>query len=64
MGGTIIAAADNIATKENGLAERTVLIEFESMEAAVAAYESDGYKKALDVLEGGPDRDIRLFEGL
>jgi uncharacterized protein (DUF1330 family) len=34
------------------------------MAAAVAAYESDGYKKALDVLEGGADRDIRLFEGL
>ena len=29
-----------------------------------AAYESDGYKKALDLLEGGADRDIRLFEGL
>ena len=64
MGGKIIAAADNIVAKENGLAERTVLIEFESMAAAVAAYESDAYKEALDALEGGADRDIRLFEGL
>ena len=50
--------------KENGLAERTVLIEFESMEAAIAAYESEAYQEALAVLSGGADRDIRLFEGL
>ena len=50
--------------KENGLAERTVLIEFESMEAAIAAYESAAYQEALAVLSGGADRDIRLFEGL
>ena len=50
--------------KENGLAERTVLFEFESMEAAIAAYESEAYQEALAVLSGGADRDIRLFEGL
>jgi uncharacterized protein (DUF1330 family) len=64
MGGKIIAAADNIVAKESGRTERTVLIQFESMAAAVAAYESDAYKEALDALEGGADRDIRLFEGL
>ena len=42
MGGKIIAASDNIVAKENGLAERTVLIEFRSMAAAVAAYEAIG----------------------
>ena len=50
--------------KENGIVQRTVLIEFDSFDAAVAAYESEGYQKALDALAGGADRDIRLFEGI
>ena len=64
MGGRMLAATSNVVAKENGLAERTVLIEFESMEAAIAAYESTAYQEALAVLSGGADRDIRLFEGL
>ena len=40
------------------------MIEFESYEAAIAAYESKAYQEALRVLDGGADRDIRLFEGL
>jgi len=53
-----------MVAKENGLKEHTVLIEFESFEAAVAFYESDAYQAALAVLDGGADRDIRLFEGI
>ena len=40
------------------------MIEFESYEAAIAAYESESYQEALRALDGGADRDIRLFEGL
>lgn len=64
MGGRMLAATSDVVAKENGLAERTVLIEFESMEAAIAAYESLAYQQALAALSGGADRDIRLFEGL
>ena len=64
MGSRMLAATSNVVAKENGLAERTVLIEFESMEAAIAAYESAAYQEALVVLSGGADRDIRLFEKL
>ena len=53
-----------VVAKENGLAERTILIEFESFEAAVNAYESEAYQKALKLLSGGADRDVRLFEGV
>lgn len=63
-GGKLIAAGGRVEARENGLAERTVLIEFESYEAAVAAYDSDRYQEALKALDGGADRDIRLFEGL
>jgi uncharacterized protein (DUF1330 family) len=42
-----------------------VLIEFESVEAAQAAYNSPGYQEALRAL--GPnaaERDIRIVEGV
>ena len=64
MGGKMLVATSDVVAKENGLAERTVLIEFASMEAAIAAYESPAYQQALAELFGGADRDIRLFEGL
>lgn len=64
-GGTFLARGMPALTKEQGVAQRTVLIEFPSLEAAVAAYESPGYKAALDAL--GPDaaeRDIRIVEAV
>ena len=63
-GGKFLSLGEKVVAKENGIAQRTVLIEFESFEAAVAAYESEGYQKALDALSGGADRDIRLIEGV
>jgi len=43
---------------------RTVLIEFPSAEAAMNAYGSDSYKKALAILGDAADRDIRVLKGL
>ena len=63
-GGKILSKGARVVAKENGLAQQTVIIEFESFEAAVAAYESEDYQKALDALDGGSDRDIRLIEGV
>lgn len=63
-GGIFLAAGGRVVAKENGHEERTILIEFDSFEAAVAAYESDAYQAALAALDGGADRDIRLFEGV
>ncbi|HBI83197.1 DUF1330 domain-containing protein [Orrella sp. NBD-18] len=63
-GGTFLARGMPAATKENGLEQRTVLIEFPSVEAAVAAYNSAGYKEALAALgTNSVDRDIRIVEG-
>jgi uncharacterized protein (DUF1330 family) len=48
-----------------GLPERAFIIEFESYERAVQAYESEAYKKALKVFEdAGIVRDVRIVEGL
>ena len=63
-GGKILSKGARVVAKENGLAQQTVIIEFESFEAVVAAYESEDYQKALDALDGGSDRDIRLIEGV
>ena len=63
-GGKCVAIAGRVEARENGIAGRTVLIEFESYEAAVAAYDSEAYQEALRALDGGADRDIRLFEGV
>ena len=64
MGGKFLSSGGRVVAKENGLEERTILIEFESFEAAVNAYESEAYQKALKLLSGGADRDVRLFEGV
>ena len=63
-GGKIIASTDDIIIKENGVKERTVLIEFESFDQAIKTYESEDYQEALKALDGGADRDFRIFEGL
>jgi len=47
---------------ERGLMERTVLIEFDSVEKAVAAHDSPEYREALRVLGDGVEREIRIIE--
>lgn len=47
-----------------GILERTVDIEFDSVDQAVAAYESRGYQDALRVLGDGAERDLRIVEAV
>ena len=64
-GGKSLAGGDcRVVAKENGLKQRTVLIEFDSLDSAVTFYESDEYQQALKALDDGADRDVRLFEGI
>ena len=49
---------------EAGLKDRIVISEFPSVAQAHAAYESQGYKKALAALGDGAVRDVRIVEGL
>ena len=51
-------------TYELGKAERVVVIEFESVEKAIATHDSPGYQAALKALGDGADRDLRIVEGL
>lgn len=45
---------------EAGVAQRTVLIEFDSVEQAVAAHDSPASQEALAALGKGAERDIRI----
>jgi uncharacterized protein (DUF1330 family) len=72
LGGPIAAAAGGrflirgVAEKayEAGAVERTVIIEFESVERAIAWYEGPAYQAALAVLGDGALRDVRIVPGL
>jgi uncharacterized protein (DUF1330 family) len=43
--------------------QRVVLVEFDSLEAALACHETPGYKEALRLLgTGNVERDMRVVE--
>jgi len=48
---------------EAGLPLRTVVVEFDSYEIALAARHSEAYTKALQALGSGALRDFRIVEG-
>ena len=62
--GKILASTNKIKVFEDGKVEQTVLIEFESYEKAVECIDSKEYQDALLALDGGANRDCRVFEGL
>lgn len=63
-GGRILARGIPAKVYEVGLQQRTVIIEFDSVEQAQAAYNSPAYQRALAVLAGGAERDIRIVEAV
>ncbi len=62
-GGRFVIRGVPFKTYEAGLDQRTVVIEFESVQKAVATYESPAYQAALKVLKGSAEREIRFLEG-
>ena len=63
-GGRFIARGNAAKAYEKGTTQRCVIIEFDSVEKAVAAHDGPGYQAALKVLGDGASRDIRIVEGL
>jgi uncharacterized protein (DUF1330 family) len=61
-GGRFLARGQPARVFEAGVMERTVVIEFDSVDQAVAAYHSPGYQRALRVLGDGAERDLRIVE--
>ena len=63
-GGRFLARGTAAAAYEAGVVQRTVLIEFDSVQQAVATHDSPAYQEALKALGNGAERDLRIVEGL
>ncbi|MEU0936921.1 DUF1330 domain-containing protein [Embleya sp. NPDC005971] len=63
-GGRTLSLGSRVVAHEAGITQRVVLIEFDSFEQAVAAYESEAYQKALVALPDGVERDFRIIDSI
>ena len=63
-GGRFLARGAPAKVYEQGVSERTVLIEFASVAAAIAAHDSPAYQEALRALGSAVERDLRIVEGV
>jgi uncharacterized protein (DUF1330 family) len=63
-GGRFLARGTAAKAYEAGLMQRVVIIEFDSVEKAVAAHDGAGYQEALKVLGKTAERDMRIVEGV
>ncbi|GAA1567503.1 MULTISPECIES: DUF1330 domain-containing protein [Kribbella] len=63
-GGRVFVRGGRVVAHDDGIAERVVLIEFDSFEQAVATHASEAYQQALLALSDGVERDFRITEGL
>jgi uncharacterized protein (DUF1330 family) len=63
-GGRFLARGDAVKAYEQGIAHRTTVTEFDSVEQAIAAHDSPAYREALTVLGNACERDVRIVGGL
>jgi uncharacterized protein (DUF1330 family) len=63
-GGRFLARGVAAKAYEAGQLERIVVIEFDSVEQAVAMHDSAAYQQALAALAGGAVRDVRIISGV
>ena len=63
-GGRFLARGNAAKAYEKGVLQRVVVIEFDSVEKAVAAHDSPGYQAALKVLGNAAERDLRIVEAV
>lgn len=63
-GGTFLARGLPAVTYESGREQRSVLIEFATVDAARAAHDGAAYQEALVALGDGAVRDLRIVPGV
>ena len=61
--GRILARGVPSRVYESGDAQRCAIVEFDSLEAAISAYESAAYQEVASILKGAAQRDVRIVEG-
>jgi len=64
FGARLLARGNAAAAYERGLKERILIIEFPSLEKAIAPHDSPDYQEALTALGDGAVRDVRIVEGV
>ena len=62
-GGKFLARGNAAKAYEAGLAQRVVIIEFDSVEQATKTHDGPAYQEALRVFDGAAERDLRIVEG-
>ncbi len=63
-GGRVLARGTAVKAYESGLLQRTVVIEFDSVDQAISTHDSPAYQEALQALSDGAVRDMRIVEGV
>ena len=63
QGGRFLVRGPAVYAAGSGVMERTVIVEWPTLNDAQRAYDSDAYQAALDALSDGVDRDFRIVEG-
>jgi uncharacterized protein (DUF1330 family) len=63
-GGRFVVRGMPAKTYEKGMNDRVVIVEFDSVQKALAAHDSAGYQEALRALGNGAERDFRIVEGV
>jgi len=62
--GRFLAMSEAMKSYEQGIAQRTTVTEFDSVEQAIAAHDSPGYQQALRALGNSCERDVRIVAGV
>jgi len=64
-GGKYLVRGTPSQVHESGINQRVVVIEFPSLQAAIACHDGKAYQEALKPLKGGAvKRDMRIVEGM
>jgi uncharacterized protein (DUF1330 family) len=63
-GGRVLARGNAAKAYEAGVAQRVVLVEFDNLEKAIAAHDTEAYQKALKVFGKCAERDLRIVDGV
>ena len=59
----VVRAPQPVKTYEAGMMQRTVIVEFESVDKAIAVHDGPEYQEALRMLGDAVERDFRVCEG-
>jgi uncharacterized protein (DUF1330 family) len=63
-GGRFVVRGTPAKTYEQGVNQRTVVVEFDSLAQAIAVHDGEAYQGALKVLGKGVERDFRIVDGV